>query len=309
MESNLRQPSDHDLDPLMPEYDDYEFNPDNRVEEVDEPELHNQSWTPDQSGGEGDGDGPKKLLVVLLLVVFVLGILGAWWWWRSFKSAAAEVEPIATTAAERPAPQAPPPIIEAEEEVEPVSLSNSDEVLRTVVGAVSSHPRLAAWLVNDGLIERFVKVATNVAYGEDPKSHVPFLRPGRSFSATERDGATVISGGSFARFTPYIEVMESVDAAGAGSLYQRFEPAMEEVFSELGYPGTFRETLDRAVTRILSVDVPGGNLEVEEGVLSYRFADDQLENAQDLDKLLYRMGPDNQRRLRSEVRRLSRALP
>ncbi len=292
----------------MPEYDDYEFNPDNRPEPTpEEPELQNQSWTPSDRAAESEG--PKRLLVGILIFAVLVGMFAAWWWWRSFKSAARELEPIATTAAERPAPAPPLPVVADDPDLGPVSLSSSDEVLRTVVGAVSAHPRLAAWLVNDGLIDRFVKVTTNVAYGEDPKVHVPFMRPGRGFEATEGTTATVISARSFGRFAPYIEVLESVDAQGAAALFERFQPAVEEAFSELGYPGTFRETLDRAIARVLAVSVPDGELEVIEGVLSYRFVDPAMERADDLDKLLYRMGADNQRRLRSEVRRLAGALP
>jgi len=270
-----------------------------------EPELQNQSWVPASTAGSADG--PKRILVLVLVAAVLLGLLGAWWWWRSFKSEVAK-ETLTTTHAERPMPPVDLPSVDQQEAQELVTLSNSDELLRRAAAVLSSNPRLAAWLVNDGLIERFVKVTTNVAYGEDPKSHVPFMRPGRNFEVVKRGDATTISSRSFARYTPLIEVLESLDANGSAQLYHRFEPAMEEAFQELGYPGTFRQTLDQAITTVLKIEVPEGPLRVEEGVLSYRFADPQLESASDLEKLLYRMGPENQRRLRSEIRRLSSAL-
>lgn len=287
----------------MPEYDDYELNPENRSEE---PELKNPAWVPVDA--DERVKGPKRLLVIILLIAVLLGIFGAWWWWRSFKAAAGIEEPIPTTHAERPVVPALQPTGENPEDLERVTLSNSDDLLRKAVSALSANPRLAAWLVNEGLIERFVKVTGNVAYGEDPKSHVPFLRPGRSFSTQEQGGKLVISPQSYARYTPYIEVLESLDTEGTGVLFRRFLPAMEVAFSELGYPGTFRETLDRAVANTLAVEVPTGEIEVVESVLSYRFADPTIEGSPDFDKLLFRMGPANQRRLRSEVRRLAGAL-
>lgn len=264
---------------------------------AEDPEIDVQGWSP-ESGNEP----PKRLFLFLAVLVLIAAVAAAWWWWRSINREDPVGEPMATTA---PAREVETPT-EAMEEPEPVAdaveLSASDAFLRQVAVTLSENPRFAAWLVNDDLVERFVKVVANVAYGEDPRTHIPFMRPGRAFAVAERGGATVISAASYARYRPIIETLESLDVEGSAQIYRRLEPAMVEVYDELGMPGTFEDTLERAAARVLDASVPSGEIEVVENVLSYRFADEELEGRSDFDKLLLRIGPENLERLKRVVR-------
>ena len=274
----------------MSDFDDLEL--DSR-RDGEEPELDGSGWSP-----ESPQEPPKRLFLFLAALFLIAGILAAWWWWRSIGREEAPEEPVATTAPAREVETPTAAMEEPEPVADAVELSASDAFIRQVAVTLSENPRFAAWLVNDDLVERFVKVVANVAYGEDPRAHIPFMRPGRAFAVEERGGAAVISPASYARYRPIIETLESLDVEGSAQIFRRLEPAMVEVYQELGLPGTFEDTLDRAAARVLDARLPSGEVEVVESVLSYRFADEELEGRSDFDKLLLRLGPENLERLK-----------
>ena len=281
----------------MSDFDDLELDARPGAED---PKLDGAGWSP--SGGQGGQEPPKRLFLFLAILVLILAIAAAWWWWRSINREDPADEPVATTAPAREVETPTAPMEEPEPITDAVELTASDAFIRQVAVTLSENPRFAAWLVNDDLVERFVKVTANVAYGEDPRAHIPFMRPGRGFSVEERGGTAVISSGSYARYRPIIETLESLDVEGAAQIFRRLEPAMVEVFGELGLPGTFEDTLNRAASRVLDAEVPEGEVEVVENVLSYRFADAELEGRSDFDKLLLRIGPENLERLKRVLR-------
>lgn len=278
----------------MSDFDDLELDTRPGAED---PELDGAGWSP-QSGQEP----PKRLFLFLAALFLVAAVFAAWWWWRSINREAALDEPVATTAPAREVETPTAAMEEPEPVADAVELSASDAFIRQVAVTLSENPRFAAWLVNDDLVERFVKVTANVAYGEDPRAHIPFMRPGRAFAVEERGGTALISSASYARYRPIIETLESLDVEGSAQIYRRLEPAMIEVFEELGLPGTFEDALDRAAARVLDASIPEGEIEVVENVLSYRFADEELERRSDFDKLLLRIGPENLERLKRVLR-------
>src|SRR5688500_9814569 len=96
--------------------------------------------------------------------------------------------PAAAGVPESTAPAGPDrPLGGAAEPIEIPPLDASDEVVRKLVSALSSHPRVAAWLATDGLIRNFAVVVENIASGRTPASHLDTLRPQGGFRTTERD--------------------------------------------------------------------------------------------------------------------------
>src|SRR5687767_14500998 len=66
-------------------------------------------------------------------------------------------------------------------------LDQSDAIVRNLVAALSSHPRVAAWLTTNGLIRNFVVVVENVSTGATPAGHLRVLRPTGPFRVIEED--------------------------------------------------------------------------------------------------------------------------
>ena len=92
-------------------------------------------------------------------------------------------------------------------------------------------------------------------------------------------------------------------------LYRQLEPLVDEAYRELGYPNAdFDDTLDRALRRLLRTPVPPADAPLVENVQNYAYRDPTLENLTDAQKLLIRMGPENQRRIQAKLEEFAEEL-
>ena len=252
----------------------------------------------------GGSSGPPNMgILVTIGVVAVLAVIG-WFWFRAQQPQEIPEEAPSPVAAPEPAPDMPqvPPLDLPE-------LSASDAFVRDQVARLSSHPRLAAWLVTDRLIERFVLVVVELAGGSNPSEHVRHMQPQADFTVREVDGRLVIAPESFQRYDLLAATFGSLDTPGTVQLYRQLYPLIDEAFQELGIPDrTFDETLELAIRNVQGVEVPTASPEVVpvEGIYEYR--DPALEARRGGEKLLIRMGPQNARRIQEKMTELSEAL-
>ncbi len=135
---------------------------------------------------------------------------------------------------------------------------------------------------------------------------------------TQGDGETkTISIDNGARYTPFVLFVESVDTARAASLYAKLYPLFQQAYEELGYPGRyFNDRLVAVLDHLLKTPEPAGPVQVrltevkgemkgdavsETPWLRYEFADPQLESLSAGQKILIRMGPVNERRMKTKL--------
>ena len=251
----------------------------------------------------------SRYLSPLLIVLAILAVLAGsvFLYLKMFRGVPELPDP------EMPTPSTPPTEAVVPPPPPPPSmllpdLDESDEFVRALVEGVSSHPRLASWLVNPDLVRSFVVTVDNVARGENPKAHVRFLEPEGRFAIDGAGGRTVISRESLRRYDLVTAVVTSLDTTGTVRLYRDLAPLFDEAYEELGNPDTFEDALGAAIDRILAVEVPSGPLEVVEGIDSYAFADPELERLGPVEKQLLRMGPDNAREVQAKLLTFKTAL-
>lgn len=173
-----------------------------------------------------------------------------------------------------------------------------NDVVRRAMARLSAHPRFAALLVNDRLLVRFVMAVDAVAGGYSPRDQVGFLRPQSPFLVRESDGRLVATAGSFHRYDLAVEIIDSIDVAGAVDLYGRYQERLNEIYRETGWAGEdFDSRLREAIDHLLEVEGISGPFELEQRAIVYAYADDHVERLSDAQKQLLRMGPENTRRL------------
>ena len=246
--------------------------------------------------------GPQISAVVIL--VLGIGSAAAGWYWfagRQTLSPSRDEVPAsagsAASLADAPGPDAPLP-----------SLAESDAVVRSLAGALSAHPELAAWLVTDDLVRRFVKTVVALAQGSSPAPHLAFAAPKEPFSVERSSGRTRIAAASFDRYDQLTETFLSLGAAGAARLYQRLHPLFEQAYGELAISDrSFDEMMSLAVANVLSANVPERPAEVVAREGRYEFSDARLQARTPAEKHLLRAGPENARRIQRKVRELAGA--
>jgi aryl carrier-like protein len=248
--------------------------------------------------------------VIIAGIVFVLLIVAAaliyYFFIYSKPQESAETTPISQEQ-----PVVEEKVLPEEEEIEPldVDLDESDDVVRKLVGKLSSHPKLAMWLMSEELVRKFVAAVDNIANGHSPKPQIDFFKPEGNFEVIQEEGEYFIDPESYKRYDIVAEVFASLDPKGCVVLYKQLKPAIQEAYKELGYPDTdFDITLKKAITELLRVPVVEDNIKLEKKVVTYVMADSDLESLSSAQKNLFRMGPDSVRLIQEKLRSMAMSL-
>jgi len=189
------------------------------------------------------------------------------------------------------------------------SLDDSDDFVRRAASALSTHPELARWLGQAGLVRLATAVVTNVVDGESPRPHLALLAPSRGFRALGRNGRTVADPAGFAAYDRFADAVGSVNAAVAAATYRQLEPLFDAAFRDLGHPeGGFRQELARALAILVATPLPAADARLVPAGVGFRYADARLEQLTPAQKQFLRLGPRNVTLLQAKLRELQAAL-
>ena len=253
----------------------------------------------------------ENRVIIGIFVALVVIIAAAFGWW--FLSRDSVDTPLEAAAAATPTP-VPEPTPTLEERLSSrlsgTTLTNSDIVVRELVSEVSANPKLAAWLVNEDLVRRFVASVDNIASGISPQAHLDFLRPKEGFEVDQRPGGVlVIESDSYGRYDLVAEVFSSLDTEGTVMLYRELEPLIDEAYAEIGPTNAkFGDRLDRAFDLLLAVPVLDEPAQVEQLIVTYAWADDRVEALSGAQRHFLRMGPENVSLIQAKLRELRAAM-
>lgn len=254
--------------------------------------------------GRAPAARPPSLVPWIVAAVLVIAAAAAFFLLRRDGEPPGEV---AQTGTEELVPPAEPLGVE----VEPVDvppLDESDAFVRDLVRALSSHPRVAAWLTTDGLIRNFAVVVENIARGQTPSGHLRVLKPKEPFEVIDAGGALVGHPRNYDRYNDLAAAVASIDADGAAKLYSTLKPRIEEAHRELGYQGSFDQVLETAIVRLLEVPVVEGEIALVPSGAVYDYNDPRIERLTQAQKQLVRMGPRNVRTVHRKLRQIALAL-
>ena len=183
-------------------------------------------------------------------------------------------------------------------------LDETDALVRKLVGELSSHPRVAAWLATNGLLRNVVVVVENISIGRTPARQLRVLRPTGPFRVVERGESLRIDPASYERYTPIAGAIQSIDAGGAARLYTTFKPRLEEAYRELGHEESFDRAFEDAIVALLAVPVLDDASVAPQGAL-YAYDDPRVERLTAAQKQLVRMGPRNVRIIQAKLREVA----
>jgi len=246
--------------------------------------------------------------IFVALVVILAAVFGWWYFGRDNVDETLETVVAATPT---PAPEPTPTLEERlSSRLSGTTLATSDIVVRELVSEISANPKLAAWLVNEDLVRRFVASVDNIASGISPQAHLDFLRPREGFEVDQRrNGVLVIETDSYGRYDLVAQVFASLDTEGTVALYGELKPLIDEAYAEIGPSNAnFDGRLDRAFDLLLTAPVLDEPALVEQLIVTYAWADERIEALSGAQRHFLRMGPENVSLIQGKLREFRAAL-
>src|SRR5688572_25916031 len=188
-------------------------------------------------------------------------------------------------------------------------LDETDEVVRQLVGKLSSNPTVAAWLATDGLIQNFALVTRQIARGESPANELGAIGPVAKYRVRTSRDDLFVDPGSYVRYDRHALAVSSLDARGTARLYATLKPRILDAYRRMGHPtGDFDPILERAIVEMLQVPVVRGEVELVPSGIVYAYADPRLQNLSASQKHLLRMGPSHVQSIQTKLREIADAL-
>jgi Protein of unknown function (DUF3014) len=281
--------------------------------------------------------GPIALALAAIAVA-------AYFWWQRQHAPEPPAPPIATpelvpaeppptaaaSAASEPGIQHPVEAIAAGDPASgaaagpPPALDGADAYMKNALIDLLGNRAVLSTLQVDSFARRMVATVDNLARSHAaPRMWPVNPMPGR-FSVDGGADAGLVSAENSARYTPFVTWIESVDTRRAVALYVRAYPLLQQAYEELGYPGRyFNDRLVEVIDHLLKAPSPQAPLQVmltevkgpekpARPWVRYEFSDPKLEALSSGQKMLVRVGPDNEERLKAkltEIRRLVAGAP
>jgi hypothetical protein len=259
----------------------------------------------------------QHLASIAVLLLVAVGAL-SFWWLRGRNAAPESAVPV-VAAASAPAPAAAPVVVAA---------ASAPAVLHPIEAVQNAEgpPDAAATLIDlfgkktvDALFftdDFALHVAATVDNLGRPTAS-PRLWPvrpaGGRFTVETRAGSTFIGADNGLRYDPLLIALESADLQHVAQAYKRLYPQLQKEYENLGYPDRyFNDRVVEVIDSMLATPDPATALEVRlpntEGAsaparpwLLYEFADPDLAARPAGQKLLLRMGPVNERRMKARL--------
>jgi hypothetical protein len=248
---------------------------------------------------------PPSFVPLIVGALVVIAAAGAYFFTRQTAPTPA---PSGSTTSTEATVEPPGPLGTEVAPIDLPPLDQTDALVRELVRSLSSHPRLAAWLMTDGLIRNFTVVVDNVAAGRTPANHLRVLRPTGNFRPIDAGGTMVMDLRSYDRYNDLAAAAASVDADGAAKLYATLKPRIEDAYRELGQNEPFDRALERAIVHLLQAPSLQGEISLVPRGALYDYNDSRIERLSQAQKQLLRMGPRNTRVIQRKLRDIALAL-
>ncbi|MGH8506407.1 MAG: DUF3014 domain-containing protein, partial [Stenotrophobium sp.] len=241
-----------------------------------------------------------------LVVIAALAVFGALFFYRYRlyvqQQAPAADTVVATPAVQPPAPPPPthypvpaPPPTAASQPPSLPTLENSDSSLRASLEQLVGKIAVEKLLNSKTLIQNLVLTINSLDHDPVPQRVRPWRAvPGHP--AVHADGGNLtLSADNAQRYAPYMALVKAINARQLASVYLSNYPLFQQAYQQQGYPdGYFNDRLIAVIDHLLAAPDVQGPIQVVQPKVLYEFADPQLEQLSWGQKIVIRIGAENE---------------
>lgn len=187
-------------------------------------------------------------------------------------------------------------------------LRNSDALALRELGTLLGKPGLA-WLVPRHLILHLVATVDNLTRPVVPLQVWPVHPLPGALRTTGQGDTLALAPDNARRYVPYVQALTAIAPQRAVAVYLQLSPLFEQAWRELGHPkSAFNDRLLAVIAKLLQAPEPEGPVFLRQPKVLYTYADPALEAAPAGQKILLRMGLQNERAVKDWLRQFRQAL-
>jgi len=194
--------------------------------------------------------------------------------------------------------------------VELPSLNDSDGFVFEGLRALQNGAALIRVVADEQLIRSIVVFVDNISRGEFPQTSLPYKRIGQEMSVRNIDeNLFVMEANAHDRFNQLIDTFVAVDTDQAMILYRTLQPLFQQAYAEIGSRNVnFDDTLRSAINAVLRSPNVEGPYQLVKPSVMFLYADSNIENMEEMQKQLIRIGPGNTEKLKAKLRQFAEQL-
>jgi hypothetical protein len=213
-----------------------------------------------------------------------------------------------------PAPPAPPAIAnpvpaEASAGGPLPPLDASDKPLRDSMVELLGGKTVEDLFRPEMLIRHIVVTVDNLPRRHDAVEMRPTKALPGKFLVNGADDSPVIDPSTYQRYAPYVHTLQELNTQRFAALYFHYYPLFQQAYENLGYPnGYFNDRLIESIDDALAAPDVRGPVALTRPNVMYQYADPKIESLSYGQRLMVRLGPDNEAIVKLKLHELRSAL-
>lgn len=183
------------------------------------------------------------------------------------------------------------------------ALGDSDASVASALAALAGGGDLSSLLVRQQIIARIVATIDALPRRGMSAYMLPVHPPKGAVITQDSGSTTVIGAQNASRYAPYMQIIEGTDPQVLVAWYAHAYPLFQEAYRQLGYPkGYFNDRLIVVIDDMLTAPEPAQPPALVHSETHYVYADPALESLSAGQKLLLRVGPANEAKIKTQLR-------
>lgn len=247
------------------------------------------------------------LRVAVVVVLLAIAAFAAYWFWPYTKPPA--LPPSQPRIEAPPAPPPPPaeqgprnPIPEPAQPQPLPTVKESDPAMRDAISGLIGKGGFERYFIPEQIVHRIVATIDNLPRKSYAQRLNPVKSPGGAFQVAGKDDGLAIAPSNAQRYTPYVKAFDAIDTSKLVAAYMHFYPLFQKAYVDLGYPnGYFNDRLVEVIDNLLAAPDVKGPIRLTVPHVLYEYADPDLQSRSAGQKLLLRMGPQNEAKVKAKL--------
>ncbi|GAA0889121.1 hypothetical protein GCM10009121_20020 [Rhodanobacter soli] len=184
------------------------------------------------------------------------------------------------------------------------ALDDSDASVVAALAALAGGNDLSSLLVRQQVIARIVATVDALPRHDGLAMFtLPARVPKGAFIVDEATGSVMLGERNYARYAPYMQIVDAVDPQALVAWYVHAYPLFQQAYRQLGYPkGYFNDRLIVVIDDLLAAPQPTQPPTLVRSKAFYVYTDPALESRSTGQKLLLRVGPANAAKIKAKLR-------